>query len=183
MLQRILLLLIVAFGCQTLFAQQPSDNSDREKAGLIGPVATIKVESTYFKRENGKLVESERAVHEQSEYDKSGKLINQKKTPMFGDPAPCRFQYKYDDNHRETQMFCTDGTNERILQKYSYEDDRFGNWIKRVSSVPDGDTSRAQSTIYRTITYFDLFSTQHNKSLDASGGSVFRNIKDAATVE
>jgi hypothetical protein len=154
-LQRTLLCLLIAVACQPLLAGQAPNQSDREKAGLIGPVATIKVESTYFKRQDDKWVESERTVREESEFDRLGKLLNQKKTPMFGDPAPCRFQYKYDDKHRETQMFCTDGANGRILRKYSYEDDRFGNWIKRVSSVPDGDTFRAQSTIHRAITYFD----------------------------
>jgi len=151
MLQRIFLLLILAFGWQSLFAQE---QSDREKADLIGPVSTITVERTYFKRENGKLVESERVVSEQSEYDKSGKLLNQKKTPMYGDPAPCHLQYKYDDKHRTVEVFCTDGKREKIFGKYAYEDDRFGNWIKLVSSVPDGDGFRTQSTIYRTIAYF-----------------------------
>jgi hypothetical protein len=154
-LQGILLCLLIAVGCQSPVAQQTLNQSNREKAGLSGTVATIKVESTYFKRRNDKWVESERVVRGQSEYDKPGNLLHQKTTPMYGDPAPCHFQYKYDDKHRETQMFCPDGARERILQKYAYEDDRFGNWIKRVSSVPDGETFRAQSIIYRTIIYFD----------------------------
>src|SRR5207245_9360830 len=152
MLKRTFLFLVIVVSCQPFFAQQTSDKSDREKAGLTGPVATNKVESTYFKRQNDKWVESERVVYEQSEYDKSRKLLNQKKTPMYGDPAPCHLQYKYDDKHRTTEIFCTDGTRERIFRKYAYEDDRFGNWIKQISSVPDGESFRAQSTIYRTIT-------------------------------
>ena len=154
MLQRIILVLIVALGCQALLAQQTSNKSDREKAGLVGPVATIKVESTHLERENGKVVESERVVYEQSEYDKSGKLINQKKDIVYGDPLPCHPQHKYDDKHRTTEDFCTDGTREKVLWKYAYEEDRFGNWIKQVSSVPDGDGFRAQIIIFRTITYF-----------------------------
>ena len=153
-LQRLFLCLFIAVAGQSLLAQETSNKSDREKAGLIGPVATIKVESTYFKRENGKSVESERVVYEQSEYDKSGKLVNQKKTPMYGDPAPCHLQYKYDDKHRTTEIFCAEGARERIFRKYAYEDDRVGNWIKQISSVPDGEGFRAQSMIYRTITYF-----------------------------
>jgi YD repeat-containing protein len=153
-LQRALLLLMLGFA-STLLARQASDKSDRENAGLIGPIATVKLESTYFKRENGKWVESERHVYEQSEYDKSGKLINQKKTPMYGDPASCQHQYKYDDRHRTTEIFCTDGDREKIIWKYAYEDDRFGNWIKRTGSVPDGETFRVQSILYRTLTYFD----------------------------
>ena len=154
-LGRLLFVVLLLAGCQSALPQEGSIKPDREKAGANGSVATIKVESTYFERRKDKWVESERVVREESEYDRLGKLLNQKKTPMYGDPAPCHFQYKYDDKHRETQMYCTDGTRERILQKYAYEDDRFGNWIKRVSSVPDGETFRAQSTIYRRITYFD----------------------------
>ncbi len=154
MLRQLLLLLVVAFAGNALCVQQTPDKSDREKAGLIGPVASIKVESTYYKMENGKRVESERVVREQSEYDRVGTLVNQKRTPMYGDPAPCHLQSKFDDKHRMTELFCTDGAREKVFRKYSYEDDRVGNWIKQVSSVPDGDGSRAQSTIYRTITYF-----------------------------
>ncbi len=62
MLQRTILLLIFASSCPSLLAQQTSGKVDREKAGLIGPVATIKVESTYFKREHAKRVESERVA-------------------------------------------------------------------------------------------------------------------------
>jgi hypothetical protein len=127
--------------------------TDRERAGLIGPVAKIKVESTIFKRENGKWVESERALREESEYDKTGKAVSQKRIPMAGAPATCNYQYRYDDKKRETERFCSDGTSEKILEKYTYEEDRFGNWIKRVASVPDGVTFRTQWILYRTITY------------------------------
>jgi hypothetical protein len=48
-----------------------------------------------------------------------------------------------------------EGTREKVLEKYEYEDDRFGNWIKRQASVFDTDSFRAQWTLYRTITYFD----------------------------
>ena len=147
--------LLIVLGWQSLLAQDPSTKSDREKAGLFGPVAKIKVESTYFKFQNDKFVESERELREESEYDPLGKLVNQKKIPMYGDPATCHYQYKYDDKHRETQRFCMEGTRERILEKYAYEDDRFGNWIKRQASVFDTDGFRAQWTLYRTITYFD----------------------------
>lgn len=154
MLHRLLLVLIVVSGCQSLPAQQ-TDESDRGKARLVGPVATVKVESTYFKRENGKWVESEREVYEESVYDKSGRLVNQKKIPMYGDPAPCRLERKYDDKQRVTHTFCQGDPAEKILWKYAYEDDRFGNWIRQLSSVPEGDAFRVQSIIYRTITYFD----------------------------
>jgi len=147
--------LLIVLGWQSLLAQDPSTKSDREKAGLFGPVAKIKVESTYFKFQNDKFLESERELREESEYDPLGKLVNQKKIPMYGDPATCHYQYKYDDKHRETQRFCMEGTRERILEKYAYEDDRFGNWIKRQASVFDTDGFRAQWTLYRTITYFD----------------------------
>ncbi len=154
-LQRILLWLLMGVGCQPLLAQQTPNQSDREKVGLIGPVATVKVESTYFKFQNDKFIESERELREESKYDKLGKLIHQKKIPIYGDPAPCHLQYKYDDKHRETQMYCVKATHERILEKYTYEEDRFGNWIKRSAWVYDTDGFRLQWILYRTITYFD----------------------------
>ena len=152
---RLLLIALVLSACQGAHLQDAPTKSDREKAALFGSVATVKVESTFFQRKNDKWVESERDLYEQTEYDKLGTIIRQKKIPMYGDPAPCQVQYRHDDKHRTTEVFCTDGSRERVLYKYTYEDDRFGNWIKQVSSVPDGENFRAQSTVYRTITYFE----------------------------
>ncbi len=53
MLRWLLLVLIVVSGCQSLPAQHNPEESDRGKARLIGPVATVKVESTYL---NGKMI-------------------------------------------------------------------------------------------------------------------------------
>jgi hypothetical protein len=152
---RILLPILVVLACHPSYGQESTVKTDRERAGLLGPVAKIKVESTYFKREEDKWVESERALREESEYDVTGKVVSQKRVPAFGAPAPCRSQYRYDDKKRETERFCSDSTRETISEKYSYEEDSFGNWIKRVASVPDGATFRPQWTLYRTITYFE----------------------------
>ena len=136
-------------------ASAQQTKSDLEKANLFGPVAKVKLESTYFRFEHDKFVESERELRETSEYDRQGKLVSQKKIPMFGDPLPCHPQYKYDDKHRETEKFCQEGTRERLLEKYEYADDRYGNWIKRSAFVFDTDGFRLQWVFYRTITYFD----------------------------
>ena len=152
---RILLPLLIVLTCQPSFGQEPTVKTDREQAGLLGPVAKIKVESTYFKREKDKWVESERDLREESEYDKSGKVVSRRRIPAFGAPATCRYQYRYDDKKRETERFCSDGTTETISEKYTYEEDRSGNWTKRVASVPDGATFRPQWTLYRTIIYFE----------------------------
>ncbi len=74
---------------------------------------------------------------------------------MYGDPAPCPLERKYDDKQRVTHMFCQGDPDERILWKYTYDDDRFGNWIRQLSSVPEAAGFRVQLIIYRTITYFD----------------------------
>src|ERR1051325_11314856 len=115
---RSLVCALIALVCG-VSAQQPK--SDLEKANLTGPVAKVKLESTYFRFERVKFVESERELRETSEYDRQGKLVSQKKIPMFGDPLPCHPQYKYDDKHRETKKFCQEGTQERVLEKYEYE--------------------------------------------------------------
>ncbi len=149
--KRIALTLFITLGCLQLFAQQ---KSDKEKEGLIGPVAKIKIESTYFKRESGKWVESERHLWEESEFDRAGKLINSKRNPVYGDPKTCDEKYRYDEKGRETEKFCEDGSKEKVLEKYSYDEDRHGNWTKRVASIPDGESFRPQWTLYREITYF-----------------------------
>ena len=150
-----ILLAFIALCSMPIFCQTPSIKSDREKAELIGPVAKAKTESTIFKRDHEKWVEdSERTLWNETEYDKLGQIVAQKNIPRFGDPASCRYEYKYDDKHRQTERFCA-GAPEKILERYTYEDDRFGNWIKRVASVPDGDSFRPKWVLIRTITYFD----------------------------
>ena len=131
------------------------EKSEREKEGLLGPVAKIKVESTYFERKAEKWVESERHFLIESEFDRAGKLINTRTNPVDGDPIMCPVKYKYDEKGRETVQYCVEGAKEKVLEKYSYEEDRHGNWTKRVTSRPDGETFRPQWTLYREITYFD----------------------------
>ena len=152
---RILLLLLIALSCQPAFGQGSAGNTARGWAGLRGPVRKVKVESTYLKREEGKVIESERVFQEEWVYDRAGDLVIQKTQIMFGDPAPCRYQYRYDDKGREAERYCSDGKGEKILERYIYVEDRYGNWVKRVASAPDGDTFRQQSMLYRTITYFE----------------------------
>jgi hypothetical protein len=148
------IILLIILGCFQVFTQQPSGKSDRDKERLIGPVAKIKIESTYLRRENGKWVESERRLWEESEYDGAGKLVKTNKNPVYGDPKMCDEKYKYDEKGRETEKFCMDGSKEKILEKYSYEEDSHGNWTKRVASIPDGAAFRAQWILYREIIYF-----------------------------
>ncbi|MDX6528883.1 MAG: hypothetical protein QOH41_1173 [Blastocatellia bacterium] len=137
-----LILAIVAINLfmTPICCQTSQVKSDREKAELSGPVAKIKTESTIYILSDGyaKWVEGpERDLWSETEYDKSGKIVNQKTIPRYGDPASCRYEYKYDDKHRQIERFCAD-VPEKTLERYTYEDDRFGNWIKRVALVPDG---------------------------------------------
>jgi hypothetical protein len=150
--KRIVLTLCIVLGCLQVFAQE---KSDKEKEGLVGPVAKMKIESTYLERKNEKWVESERHLWGEWEYDRAGKLVNIKTNPVFGDPRMCEEKYKYDEKGRETAKFCMDGAKERVLEKYSYEEDSHGNWTKRVASSPDGETFHPQWILYRELTYFN----------------------------
>jgi hypothetical protein len=152
LLKGLFLTLFLILGNLQVSAQE---KSDREKAELIGLVAKIKVESTYFENKDKKWVESERRLLEESEFDRAGKLINTMKIPAFGDPRMCAAKYKYDKKGRETMEYCVEGSKEKILEKYSYEEDRHGNWTKRVASRPNGKSFRPQWALYREITYFD----------------------------
>jgi hypothetical protein len=152
--KQIILLGFIAL-CATPILCQTSVKSDRDKAELLGPVAKTKTESTIFKRDRDKWVQdSERTLWNETEYDKLGKIVAQKNIPQFGDPAFCRYEYKYDGKNRQTERFCA-GAPEKILERYTYENDRFGNWTRRVASVPDGDGFRPKWVLIRTITYFD----------------------------
>jgi hypothetical protein len=140
-----------------LLCQTSQVESDREKAELSGPVAKVKTESTIYKPANGKwgwVEDRERVLWNETEYDESGKIVNQKTIPRYGDPASCRYEYKYDNKHRQIERFCA-GAPEKTLERYTYEDDQFGNWLKRVAWVPDGRGFRPKWVLFRTITYFE----------------------------
>src|SRR5262249_18976387 len=153
----VILTLLITAGSFTLFAQKPSAKSDREKEGLIGPVATVRIEATYFERENERLIESKRRLLKEVEFDRAGKLLYSQKKPVLGDTQLCDEKFKYDEKGREKEKYCLGDSKERVLEKYTYEEeDSYGNWTKRVTSVPDksGQTFYNKLILYREIEYF-----------------------------
>jgi hypothetical protein len=153
----LIVILLTIFGSFTVFAQRASGKSDREKEGLAGPVSSVKIVITDFKNEDGRLVESERRVVMEYEFDRSGKRLFTQRKPVLGDPKLCDEKFKYDEKGREKEKSCLGDSKERVLEKYTYEEDRFGNWTKKVTSVPDvgGKTFYNKYTLYREIEYFE----------------------------
>ena len=158
-LKRIVVVTLLITSCSLLlFAQKPAPKSDREKEGLVGPVLRVTIETAFFKPENERLIESPRRLVKEYEYDRTGKLVFTQKKPVLGDPRLCDERFKYDEKGREKEMYCLGDPKEKVLEKYSYEeDDRYGNWLKRVASVPDitGDTFHIKYVMYREIEYFE----------------------------
>ncbi|HKZ01188.1 MAG TPA: tetratricopeptide repeat protein [Pyrinomonadaceae bacterium] len=139
--------------------QTPTELSDREKDGLVGPVRRVTVESSKIIFKNGSATEAPRVVREVTTYDPRGKKLDAVAYPIDGDTLPGREQYKYDDrgNIVEMQLRSQDG---RLLSKeiYKYQLDEVGNWKKMTTSLAvfqDGKVSDEPVEVtYRTITYF-----------------------------
>lgn len=151
-------MLFITASSFTFFAQGPSGKSDKEKEGLLGPVNTVRIETAYFKGDNETLVESGRRLLRECAFNRFGKLLLCQKKPTLGDPTLCDERFKYDEKGREKEKYCLGDVKEKALEKYTYEtEDRYGNWTKRVISVPDlsGQTFYKKSVEYREIEYFN----------------------------
>lgn len=154
----ILLLFVFAIGCMQTLAQDSSTKSDREKRGLVGPVSRIKTELVYFKRDGDKWVENGRIFASEYEFDKDGKITKSKEVPLMGGGrnGACKYTYTRDERGRITELHRTCNSQDVILEKYRYEDDKYGNWIKKYQLMLDEQTQevRRQNMWYREIDYF-----------------------------
>jgi len=137
-----------------------SNNSDRARDGLLGPVRRVRTEVVKVSNASGKMVEdSKRVLLETSEYDVKGVKTANQYFPLAGSTLTGRESYKYDDkgNISEMTLLNADGS---LLSKeiYKYEFDSIGNWVKMTTSVAGVENQKIvfdpTEITYRTIFYY-----------------------------
>ena len=145
---QVLVSLIIGFTCQQTLPQQ-ARKPELQQSGASRAIARIRIEVVFLRRKNDKWVESERVLSEETEYDRLGNIIHQKRIPLIGSGilGCAHEEYKYDDKKRRIERSCMDAGREDFMEEYSYEDDRFWNWTKLTVSVPDGTGSRAKQIV------------------------------------
>jgi tetratricopeptide (TPR) repeat protein len=133
--------------------------NERQRAGLLGDVRRVRVESAKFVIKDGRLKEGPRVVREITTYDIKGKRIDNVVHNVDSNKPPGKAQYRYDDkgNIAEKILRADDGS---MLSKevYQYEFDELGNWKKMTTSIAVYENEKVSfeptEVSYRTIAYF-----------------------------
>ena len=167
-MRKCLALLILTFACAHPSTAQTQ--TDRESAGVIGPVRTVRVETARVSDVSGQLVEGERAVAQIFSFDMKGGLTERSVFNRGGSPDRKRRSYTYDAKGRESERaflnadgvltskavstydvkgrkvemtFYNPGGEVNHVEKFEY-DDR-GKMIREVHLNPDGTIRNASA--------------------------------------
>ncbi len=158
----------VTFGQKNLTAKaksfQPatvvSDESDRARDGLLGPVRRVRTEVVRLSTVGGKTVEdNKRVLLESGEYDLKGTKTQTQYFPVAGSTLTGREVYKYDDKGNISEMTLVNADGSLVSKEvYKYEYDSVGNWVKMTTSVAVVESSKIDfeptEVTYRTIFYY-----------------------------
>ena len=183
-----------AFGQNSLSAKangpEPaasSNESDRVRDGLLGPVRRIRTEVVKLSTAGGKTVEDDkRVLLETAEYDLKGSKTRNQYFPVAGLTLTGREVYKYDDkgNISEMTLVNPDGS---LLSKevYKYESDSVGNWVKMTTSVAlveNGHVAFEPTEVtYRTIFYY--LDASMAKMVEPAGNSAPAPVSSVKTAD
>jgi len=183
-----------AFGQNSLSAKangpEPaasSNESDRVRDGLLGPVRRIRTEVVKLSTAGGKTVEDDkRVLLETAEYDLKGSKTRNQYFPVAGSTLTGREVYKYDDkgNISEMTLVNPDGS---LLSKevYKYESDSVGNWVKMTTSVAlveNGHVAFEPTEVtYRTIFYY--LDASMAKMVEPAGNSAPAPVSSVKTAD
>src|ERR1043165_3241298 len=135
------------------------DETDRSRAGLVGPGRRVRTEVAKLVMTDGRVNEGKHVLVELSAYDLKGNKIENQYFPIAGGTLTGKEVYKYDEkgNISEMTLLNPDGT---LLSKeiYKYEFDFAGNWNKMTTSVAvvdsRGITFEPSEVTYRSIMYY-----------------------------
>jgi len=164
-----------------------SDESDRVRDGLLGPVRRIRTEVVKLSTAGGKTVEDDkRVLLETAEYDLKGSKTRNQYFPVAGSTLTGREVYKYDDkgNISEMTLVNPDGS---LLSKevYKYESDSVGNWVKMTTSVAlveNGHVAFEPTEVtYRTIFYY--LDASMAKMVEPAGNSAPAPVSSVKTAD
>jgi Flp pilus assembly protein TadD len=149
-------------------------DSTKEQDGLAGSVRRVKTETARIEIRDGRPIEGQPQLVELTTYGIKGNRIENTSYPLPGSLAG-KEEYKYDERGNITEMTLRDERGAILSREaYSYEFDKFGNWIRMVTSLvvfENGELKREPTEVtYRTVTYY-------------FDDNVARAVEKAATVE
>jgi len=137
-----------------------SEDSDRMRDGLVGPVRRVRTEIVKVSDATGKLVEdNKRVLLETAEYDMKGAKTQNQYFPVAGSTLTGRETYKYDDKGNISEMTLMNADSSLLSKEvYKYEFDSIGNWVKMTTSIAVVENQKIgfepTEITYRTIFYY-----------------------------
>ena len=140
-------------------AANSTDDSDRLRDGLLGPVRRVRTEVVKVSTAGGKVVEEKPLLLETSEYDQKGNKTQNQYFPISGSTLTGREVYKYDDKGNISEMTRLGADGLPVSREvYKYEYDSAGNWTRMTTYVEAAENRKinlepAEFT-YRTIFYY-----------------------------
>jgi tetratricopeptide (TPR) repeat protein len=133
-------------------------DSTKEQDGLVGSVRRVKTETAQIAIKDGRPVEGPPKLVEVTTYSLKGNRVENTSYPL-GSSLVGKEEYKYDSRGNMTEMTLRDDGGAIVSREsYAYEFDKFGNWIKMVTSLvlfENGQLKREPVEVtYRTVTYY-----------------------------
>ncbi len=165
----------------------PSNENDRARDGLFGPVRRVRTEVVKLSAAGGKTVEdSKHVLLETAEYDLKGAKTQNQYFPIEGATLTGRESYKYDDKGNISEMTLVNADGSLVSKEvYKYEYDSVGNWVKMTTSVAVVENGRIgfepTEVTYRTIFYY--LDAAMAKMLQPTNSSATAPVNAGATVE
>ncbi len=141
-------------------AAAPSNDSDRARDGLQGPVRRVRTDVVKLSTVSGKTVEdAKHVVLETAEYDLKGSKTQNQYFPVAGSTLTGREVYKYADKGNISEMTVVNPDGSLISKEvYKYVSDSMGNWVKMTTSVAVVENGKIAfeptEVTYRTIFYY-----------------------------
>jgi TonB family protein len=164
-----------------------SNETDRVRDGLLGPVRRIRTEVVKLSTTGGKTVEDDkRVLLETAEYDLKGSKTQNQYFPVAGSTLTGREVYKYDDKGNISEMTLVNPDGSLVSKEvYKYDGDSVGNWVKMTTSVAVVENGRVAfeptEVTYRTIFYY-LDATMA-RMIEPAGNSASAPVSSVKTDE
>lgn len=144
-MRKYLALLVLTLACAHPSAAQTG--TDRESAGLTGPVRSVRVETAPVSNVSGRPVEGERVLSQLYSFDEKGGLTERAVFNRGGTPDRNRRGYTYDAKGREVERTFLNAEGALTSRAVSAYDEQ-GRKVRMTFYNPDGSVNHVETFAY-----------------------------------
>lgn len=145
-MRNFLALLVLTLACAHPSTAQTK--TDRERAGLIGPVRTVRVETARVSDVSGQFVEGKRALAQFDSFDEKGNVVGSSVFNPDGSPnRKLGWGYTYDTKGRETERTFLNAEGALTSRAVSVYDEQ-GRKVEMTFYNPSGTVNHIETFAY-----------------------------------